>query len=91
VLVRAASIVYFTVLAETDDEVATARLAKTVSAVRSIALAAGGHAALLHAPLAVKKIAGGEMSKMALDLQQRIKHAFDPSGVFAPGRVVGRI
>ncbi len=90
-LVRAAGIVYCTFLAETEDEVATAHLAKTVSAVRSIAIAAGGHAALLHAPLAVKKIAGGNMSKMEIDLQQRVKHAFDPSGIFAPGRVVGGI
>ncbi len=90
-LLRAANIVYFTVLTESDDEARAARLAKTVSAVRSIANTAGGHATLLHAPLAVKRMAGGKMSKMEVALQRRVKQAFDPSDVFAPGRIVGGI
>ena len=89
-LVRAAGVVYFAVFAKSEDDAAIARLAKTVAGVRSIAHARKGHATLLHAPLAIKAnataMAPGELD---MTLQQRVKQAFDPSGVFVPGRVVG--
>jgi FAD/FMN-containing dehydrogenase len=91
-LVRAAGIVYFTVLAESEHEVAMAQLVKTVAGVRAVARSAKGHATLLHAPLAVKsKLVGSVFSGTEIDMQSRVKRAFDPSGVFAPGRVVGGI
>lgn len=89
-LVRAATIVYFAVFAERKDEAASGDLAKIANDVRSIARAEGGAATLLHAPLEVKKrvaVAGG--AGVDLNLQRRVKQAFDPSGAFAPGRVVG--
>jgi glycolate oxidase FAD binding subunit len=91
-LLRASGILYFAVFAKSEDEQAIQSLAKTVVAAQSIARANGGSAILLHAPLEVKKrsaanVAGG----IDLNLQRRVKQAFDPSGVFAPGRVVGGI
>jgi FAD/FMN-containing dehydrogenase len=91
-LLRAAGIVYFTVLAESEDEASTAELAETVAGVRAVAQSAKGHATLLHAPLAVKrKLVGSAFSNAEIDMQSPVKRAFDPSGVFAPGRVVGGV
>lgn len=89
-LVRAADIVYFAVFAESEDEAASGDLAKIADAARSIAWAERGTATLLHAPLGVKKrLAANAAGGVDLNLQRRVKQAFDPSGVFAPGRVVG--
>jgi glycolate oxidase FAD binding subunit len=90
--VRAAGIVYFAVFSESEEEEAIAPLAKIVAGVNSLARAEKGQATLLHAPLAIKKRASEiGMNGMDMALQRRVKHAFDPSGVFAPGRVVGGI
>ncbi|MGB2634579.1 MAG: FAD-binding oxidoreductase [Candidatus Acidiferrum sp.] len=92
-LVRSTGIVYFTALAQDADETAIAALAKIAAGVRAIAYAEKGHATLLHAPLAIKQMLVAEPGAIEIDLamQQRVKQAFDPSGIFAPGRVVGGI
>ena len=89
-LVRAAGVVYFTVFEESEDEAAIAALVKIVDGVNSVARAGKGYATLLHAPLAIKRAAAEtNTGEMDVASQQRVKQAFDPSGVFAPGRVVG--
>ena len=91
-LVRAASIVYFAVFAESEDQAALAPLAKIVAGIMPLALAEKGLSTLLHAPPEIKeKAAGVRTDGTDLALQQRVKQAFDPSGVFAPGRVAGGI
>jgi len=91
-LVRAEGIVYFTVFAESDDETAIEPLAKIVVGANALAHAEKGYATLLHAPLAVKKkVVGLNMDEDETALQRRVKQAFDPSSVFAPGRLVGGI
>jgi glycolate dehydrogenase FAD-binding subunit len=91
-LVRAAGIVYFSLLAESDRGGAVESLAKTVAKVRAVAHTAGGHATMLHAPCALKKnVAGPLLDKMDTAMQQRAKQAFDPSDTFAPGRIAGGI
>jgi glycolate oxidase FAD binding subunit len=91
-LVRAAGIVYFGVFAESEDEAVMEPLTKIVAGVNAVARAENGHVTLLHAPLAIKtKAAGLRTGAMDESLQQRVKRAFDPAGVFAPGRVVGGI
>jgi glycolate oxidase FAD binding subunit len=90
-LLRAAGIVYFALLAESEDEAAQTSLAKTASPVRDVARSAGGCATLLNAPWAVKKNVAPSMSEPEQAMQQRVKRAFDPFGVFAPRRVVGGI
>jgi FAD/FMN-containing dehydrogenase len=89
-LVRAAGVLYFTAFAESEDEGAIAALTKLAAGVTSLARARKGHATLLHASLAIKTNAA-QMTSRGIDraLQQRVKQAFDPTGVFAPGRVVG--
>jgi FAD/FMN-containing dehydrogenase len=91
-LVRAAGVVYFVVFAESEDEWAMVALTKIATAVNSLAGTKMGSAILLHAPVAIKKSVAATRSRGADSvLQQRVKQAFDPSGVFAPGRVVGGI
>lgn len=92
-LVRTAGIVYFTALAQDSDETAIAALAKIAAGASALAHAEKGYATLLHAPLAIKQMlaAGHGATEIDLAMQQRVKQAFDPSGVFAPGRVVGGI
>jgi glycolate oxidase FAD binding subunit len=91
-LVRAAGVLYFAVFAESVEEAAVAPLLKIVAGVTSVARARQGHATLLHAPLGTKsKAAGMRAGEFDATFQQRVKQAFDPSGVFAPGRVVGGI
>jgi len=91
-LVRSAGVLYFTVFDESEDEAAIAALTKIAGGVTSLARARKGHATLLHAPLAVKantaQLMSGELDPA---LQWRVKQAFDPSGVFVPGRVLGRL
>jgi glycolate oxidase FAD binding subunit len=62
--------------------------AERATLVRELAIASGGHATLLRAPDALRQglpvIAPG-----ALDgLMQRVKHAFDPTGILNAGRLV---
>jgi len=91
-LVKAAGIVYFAVFADREDEESNLSLEKIASSVDSIARAAHGYSTILHAPLAVKKVAGtARIPANDRGLQQRVKLAFDPSDVFAPGRIVGGI
>ena len=92
-LVRSAGIVYFTGLAQDGDATAVAALAKISAGAKALARSEEGYATLLHAPLAIKQMLAAESGAVAVDLamQKRVKQAFDPSGVFAPGRVVGEI
>jgi len=91
-LVRAAGIVYFALLAENDDASALHSLETPAARVFSLANTSHGHAMLLHAPLKLKSRAnvwGPKRPDFAM--MQRIKDSFDPQHIFAPGRFVGGI
>jgi FAD/FMN-containing dehydrogenase len=62
------------------------RTAASASAVRTVASAAGGHATLVRA---ADKSAGAfaRPSEAILRLHRRLKSAFDPAGIFNPGRL----
>jgi FAD/FMN-containing dehydrogenase len=91
-LVRPANIVYFAAFADSEDEQAIAKLAKIATDVIALARSRKGQAALLHAPPTIKTNAVAMQSPAKdVSLQQRVKQAFDPAGVFVPGRVVGGI
>lgn len=88
-LVRAAGVIYLALFCE-SPEAALAPFEKICRAVASLAVSRGGYATILHAPWPTKaKLAEAKTEKVNLAMQQRVKQAFDPSGVFAPGRVVG--
>jgi len=92
VIVRAAGILYFAIFAESESEEAIAALQTVTNGAMALARRENGHATLLHAPSTVKRNAARvNFSPSQLAMQQRVKAAFDPSGVFVPGRVVGGI
>lgn len=58
------------------------------SAVRLLAAAAGGHAALVRAPEALRRITPAlqPQAPAVMALEARVRRAFDPAGVFETGR-----
>ena len=91
-LVRAAGIVYLTLLAESEDQAVLRTLESAAACVFSLAGAGQGHATLLHAPAKLKSrlnVWGAKRADFAM--MQRIKNSFDPQPIFAPGRFVGGI
>lgn len=89
VLLRATGVLYFSAFTENEDPQALGSLAKIVTGVRSIAESGKASCTVLHAPAAVKTTVARPNTLPGAILQQRVKRAFDPSNVFAPGRVVG--
>jgi glycolate oxidase FAD binding subunit len=59
--------------------------------VRAAADAAGGHAMLVRAPEAVRARVPAQHPRAAgiAAIEQRVRHGFDPAGVFEAGRFVG--
>ncbi len=91
-LVRAAAIIYFVLLAETEDESALHALENAATRAFSLAGAGHGYATLLHAPGKLKSRVNVWGPKRAdLGMMQRVKRSFDPQNIFAPGRFVGGI
>lgn len=64
-----------------------------VASVRQAAAAAGGHATLFRAPESLRCLEGAfaPLSPALLAVQQRLKKAFDPHGIFNPGRLYAEI
>jgi glycolate dehydrogenase FAD-binding subunit len=90
-LIRSGGIIYFALFADSEAEMIEPL--KNVDALAvSLAKNQGGHATLLHAPVEAKiKIAEARRKGGDQILQQRVKCAFDPAGVFVPGRMPGGI
>lgn len=90
-LLRSCGIVYFAIFADSEEEII-----EPAQALESIAASStgslGGHSTVLHAPLKAKlRILEGQGEQKRQQLQLRVKKAFDPAGIFVPGRVVGEI
>jgi glycolate oxidase FAD binding subunit len=89
-LVRAEGVIYLALMASNNDE---ATLAALRNAVRGIFLAARerkSHAKLLHAPVTVTAFADDPPPhSVVLSVEHRVRQAFDPHSIFAPGRIVG--
>lgn len=89
-LVRAAGVLYFAVLAEQEQLSSIDALSKVAEAVFSVVAAKNGSAVLLHAPQTLKQRINVWGAKRAdFPLMERVKRAFDPNNTFAPGRFVG--
>jgi glycolate dehydrogenase FAD-binding subunit len=89
---RACGVVYLALLADEEDAPANAALEREVIRIFSRVEAKKGSAALLHAPPWLKERVGVWGVKRAdLQMMQRVKQAFDPQNIFAPGRFVGGI
>jgi FAD/FMN-containing dehydrogenase len=91
-LVRAGGVLYFAVFADSTDDARASALSELSLSVCKFARGNRGHCTLLHAPLPVKtRIAAARLPLADEPLQLRLKQAFDPANIFAPGRVVGGI
>jgi glycolate oxidase FAD binding subunit len=89
-LVRAGGVIYFAVLTEQEQLSAIDALSNVAEQVFSAVTAKAGSAILLHSPQTLKQrinIWGARRPDFLL--MEKVKRAFDPKGVFAPGRFVG--
>jgi FAD/FMN-containing dehydrogenase len=89
-IVRGGSVLYFALHANVKDESVAEQVGYFWNSVGSLLGKLDLHAAILSGPaewkrrLNVWKYAGPD-----LDLHRRVKNAFDPANLFAPGRFVG--
>jgi FAD/FMN-containing dehydrogenase len=88
-LLRARGVVYFLAQGDSEESAALDRLEKTARGVICLVAEKQGHATLLHAPLALKLRASIWPGPFEDGLMRRVKQAFDPQGLFAPGRFWG--
>ena len=89
---RACNVAYLLLHGDADDAQSNIVLERCASDVCSLVEAKGGSATLLHAPAWLNGRAKVWGSKRAdFSLMQRVKQAFDPHNIFAPGRFVGGI
>jgi glycolate oxidase FAD binding subunit len=89
-LLRGCGIAYLSVFAENENEQTLQSLSKIANTVNAIARSENGHCNILHAPLTIKReMSGRILLQNEVALQKRVKQAFDPANIFAPGRVVG--
>lgn len=89
---RAGGTIHFALLPASAKEDTTVSLSPCVAQIFDLVAASGGRASLLFAPPSIKKsINTWGSSGSDLALMQRLKSAFDPQQVFAPGRFIGGI
>jgi glycolate oxidase FAD binding subunit len=92
ILIRGASIVYLAMLPREDDESAAKQLAYFCNSVGSLRGKLEFNPWLLFCPAEWKSALNIPAQTSAdIDLHRRVKKAFDPTGIFAPGRFVGGI
>jgi glycolate oxidase FAD binding subunit len=91
-LLRACNVAYLALLAEGEDAESNAFLERGVSELFSRVEAKRGSAVPLHAPQWLKDRTNLWGAKRAdFSLMRRVKQAFDPQNIFAPGRFLGGI
>lgn len=89
-LLRSHGVAYLSLLAEREEASAKESLCDAARNLFSWAERKRGSAMVLHAPLWLKeKVNVWGPAHPDFALMQRVKHAFDPQGIFAPGRFVG--
>jgi glycolate dehydrogenase FAD-binding subunit len=87
---RACNVAYLAVLSEGEDAQTNTAMDHCVSDLCSRATAKNGSATLLHAPAWLKDRINVWGAKRAdFPLMRRVKQAFDPHNIFAPGRFLG--
>jgi glycolate oxidase FAD binding subunit len=91
-VLRACDVAYMSLFADSENTQSNTALERGVSEIFSRVEAKKGSATLLHAPLWLKHRINVWGAKRAdFPLMQRVKQAFDPHNIFAPGRFVGGI
>jgi glycolate oxidase FAD binding subunit len=89
-VLRACGVAYLALLADSEDPNSTAALERGVSELFAFVGAKKGSVTLLHGPLWLKeRIQVWGAKRPDFPLMQRVKRAFDPQNIFAPGRFAG--
>jgi glycolate oxidase FAD binding subunit len=93
---RAGGTIYFALLPASVNEDTTARLSQSIARIFDFVFAPGGHASLLFAPPvapASSRLPANSRAELIPGVAQmrRLKSAFDPQNIFAPGRFAGGI
>lgn len=93
VLARGVGVLYVAFLPAANDEAsALAALASAASELTDAAAAADGFSSIPWAPAPLKsRISVWGRERADLPLMRRVKLAFDPAGIFSPGRFLGGI
>jgi FAD/FMN-containing dehydrogenase len=88
VLARSCGVIYFALLPSSDDLSALSRLAEAASAVFSLCAKENASVTLPWCPTALKRLINiWGPPRPDLNLQRRLKSAFDPHDLFSPGRL----
>ncbi len=91
-LVRAQGVVYITLTPDDNDDKTVALLARACQSIFEAARAAGGHGFIERCPTELKRAINiWGPPREDFPLMQKVKNAFDPKSVFAPGRFIGGI
>jgi glycolate oxidase FAD binding subunit len=86
-LLRGRGVAYFLLQEYSEEGEALDRLEKAARHVIKTVAGKQGHTKILHAPLALKSRLGFRPGAQDnIGLMRRVKHAFDPGDLFAPGR-----
>lgn len=89
-VIRAKDVIYLAVMSDQEQLSSIDALSKVAEELFSAISAAEGCAILLHAPQTLKQRINIWGPRRADDpLMQRVKFAFDPKNIFAPGRFLG--
>ena len=91
-VLRACNVAYLALFADSEDEQSNESLLQEVASLITRIEAGKGTATVLHAPHWLKnstRVWGAK--RPDFPLMQRVKQAFDPHNIFAPGRFVGGI
>lgn len=89
-IVRACGVAYLSLMGDSENEETIAAFEKAAREMFAFAAARQGHTTLLHAPLPLKQRVnfwGPERGDLAL--MKKVKQAFDPDHILAPGRYAG--
>jgi glycolate oxidase FAD binding subunit len=87
---RAGSTIYFALLPSSANKETTAQLARGATQIFDSISSASGNATLLFAPRALKQyVSVWGPPRPDLALMRRLKTAFDPQNILAPGRMTG--
>ena len=88
-IARASGPLYLAFLPDSDNTGIVDNLALLAHEIFTLGRSRNGDAALLFAPGAVRAVSRGQsLQNTTSALAARIKSAFDPNGIFAPGRVL---
>jgi FAD/FMN-containing dehydrogenase len=92
VLVRAAAVTYIALMTELTDDAALHSLQTASTKIVAAVHRDKGQAKVLHVPANLKaSLSASIRDGLNLEMEMRVKSAFDPQNIFASGRIVGGV